>query len=298
MKNSSLMTITIIPMTILTILTTLTTLLTISIEESHASGMLLHILMCKNAIEKTSSPEIQHLLRGEMDAYLSGCIFPDSGYAAKEGYGEYTHWTPFLNKYLDLLLTRCPITSINDNDHKCKKNWAHFFGNLAHALADMNFDRHFLPEAAIHDFNNDHAKAHKFLDLQLEFVAANDYKKSITLPDGYAPMPEIVETCKQAGIHTEENKIKQGICIMKLAYAGIRISSPFLFRIEKRNAPWTTSNYFSAKGGIDDTGNTIAQIFNQLSEYLFGSIAMNDLPFILSENGEWPWIVVTGSVAS
>jgi len=106
--------------------------------------------MADLAVEYLPPSALKDLLQKNQNAYRSGSIFADSGYAANHAYGEFSHWHDFLNQYQQTLIERCPDPGATEN---CAKVWAHFFGTVAHALSDNNFDRYFVPQVAAHDFN-------------------------------------------------------------------------------------------------------------------------------------------------
>src|SRR5262245_34057511 len=104
-------------------------------SRAHASGLALHIYMADLAVERVRDPALRELLRSRQAAYRNGSVFPDTGYAINHAYGEFSHWSEFLNRYATVFQAHCSRRALSD---ECKDLLAHFFGSLSHSVADVN----------------------------------------------------------------------------------------------------------------------------------------------------------------
>ena len=60
-------------------------------------------------------------------------------------------------------------------------------GSLAHSIADVNFDRHFVTEVARQDQNNDIGKAQSYTDPGCDFLAILETSADSKFPISICP---------------------------------------------------------------------------------------------------------------
>ncbi|MDG2304095.1 MAG: zinc dependent phospholipase C family protein [Candidatus Binatia bacterium] len=89
------------------------------------------------------------------EAALFGAAFPDSGYwadgPAEREYGEYTHWEPFIQAFVEHIRTNQPPPFAMLEQRKLV---AFLMGCGAHGLQDEIFDSLFLFQVDEHDGGN------------------------------------------------------------------------------------------------------------------------------------------------
>src|SRR4051812_46396593 len=118
-----------------------------------ASGITLHMFMSDEAAKKVGDSNVRAFLEKHQNKIRSGAMFPDSGYVAKNSYGEFAHWDGFHNGYSLYLDQLCswPLSS------QCETLFAFFLGTLSHAVSDVSYHRYFVRELADRDFNGSYS---------------------------------------------------------------------------------------------------------------------------------------------
>ena len=119
-----------------------------------AAGMSTHQLLLYWAVDALDDKydALATMLVNQKDAFYSGAIFPDWGYAADVNgcdhcgdLGEAAHWPPFMDAYINYMRPKFKDPSEDD-----KKAIAFLFGLIAHNSADIPFhfgDNAFLTQA-------------------------------------------------------------------------------------------------------------------------------------------------------
>lgn len=123
-----------------------TVLVMLLASRASANGAYSHVHMSQLAVPQLPPGELRDLFADpEMIAALeAGSMFPDSGYAIDDPYGEIAHWEPFLSSYLDDLRTRY---AGDYSSHEAKLRIAFMLGFAAHALEDQSYDTTLLARA-------------------------------------------------------------------------------------------------------------------------------------------------------
>ncbi len=250
-----------------------------------ASGMTLHIWMADIATEQyVQFPELQDLMQEQSAAYRSGSIFPDSGYAINHEYGEYAHWHKFLNAYYAVIEQRCPTMETVE----CRRVFAHFLGSLAHSVADVNFDRHFVTEVGNHDHGGDVDKAQTFTDPGCDFLAILEHKRGFKIPELKLPAEELLAAFQYGGeVQVTAEEMKRGTDIQRLGLVGEPLGSPFTYFYYKNNMKWGSKNYVDARGGVNDTARRIAHAWDLV--WLRYNRKDGDGP-LFNSTGPWPYV--------
>ena len=264
------------------LLTLLTLVSLFTADKLQASGMTLHMWMSDLAKVKLMTYELEQLLERNKGAYRMGAIYPDTGYAAQHPYGEAAHWSPFLNEYQSILLEECPFPL---NQPTCESYWAHYFGVVSHALADTNFDKNFVTASAENDFSGNIDQAQKHTDPGCDFLAILDHHKAYPVPVTEQPVDLLVQAHSNLGIDVSASTIVRGATIHRAAILGESIASPLTYLFYKWTMPWTSANYVTAPGGIEDSSLKIAHIWDYMWQQL-----SNGNHIVFSHKGRWPQI--------
>ena len=264
---------------LLALLALIVTGLSFSASTAWASGITLHLFMADLAVEYLPPSALKDLLQKNQNAYRSGSIFADSGYAANHAYGEFSHWHDFLNQYQQTLIERCPDPGATEN---CAKVWAHFFGTVAHALSDNNFDRYFVPQVAAHDFNGN---IDKFTDTGYDFLAILDHQRGYCMLRANHPLEVLLEVFDRQGLAVSVQDLQRGIRKQRLVLLAEPLGSPFAYLYYKARMPWGSRNYLNARGGIRDTAARLASAWSHI---LAGLEACR--PTVFASQGGWPYV--------
>eukprot|EP01022_Parablepharisma_sp_SALTPOND_P024753 TRINITY_DN5545_c0_g1_i3.p2 TRINITY_DN5545_c0_g1~~TRINITY_DN5545_c0_g1_i3.p2 ORF type:complete len:237 (-),score=1.82 TRINITY_DN5545_c0_g1_i3:916-1626(-) len=123
---------------------------------SYQWGAVLHFALGLTLREIMSEdfPELTSLLSDYKYPFLSGLIYPDTGYWPGCEYGEMFHESALYKQYAAHLCTNCKITSPLDLKGltvHCKELYAHFYGTYMHAIIDQPFNWEFESVIAEHD---------------------------------------------------------------------------------------------------------------------------------------------------
>ncbi len=273
--------------------------ITIGAEQNplFAAGGTLHIFMSDLALSKVQDAELKQLLERHKNAVLWASWYPDSGYAGSNEYGEYSHWSPFLNGYIDY------IQNVAGEDHpEFERLVAHALGTAAHGIQDQVFDHLFLQKTGEMD-----GTGQKELDFGLDLVCMWDYgRHSLKVPDQvlvdhdkYTSVDHLVNVYGRLG--KNYNNIRQQIISGQalLASGMIGEKTIFIFGHDavRRQSPWGASNYFQAPGGVIHNAEITARYW----EALWKRIKSDSNPFVIGtfpENNDKILSTKTGTIDS
>src|SRR3990167_4275216 len=73
---------------------------------SNALNSITHMFIAKEIVPQLSNKELQQLLLNNMDAYLVGSNYPDTGYIKGTHYGQDSHSEHFINVFIHYLHER------------------------------------------------------------------------------------------------------------------------------------------------------------------------------------------------
>src|SRR5580692_7784230 len=97
----------------------------------YASGGITHMFLAQDAIAKIPNAELRHLLINNLDAYLVGAYYPDSGYVGGNHYGEDSHRDSFIDTFTDYIKEKYPHPAMQN-----PKLVAFLFGCASHKISD------------------------------------------------------------------------------------------------------------------------------------------------------------------
>lgn len=104
-----------------------------------ANGAYSHIHISQLAVAELPAGELREILSqpGYLAILEAGSLFPDSGYAAEDGYGEIGHWSPFHNAYLHHIREELggDLTQAGTLEQA-----VFLLGAMSHGLADQVYD--------------------------------------------------------------------------------------------------------------------------------------------------------------
>lgn len=195
---------------------------------SWANGMRSHLVITEMAIKRLPEGSLKTILTQNKQAVLSGSYFPDSGYAAKDGYGEIAHWEPFLSAFLKRLQStfKAPFRS-----EEAGKHVAFLMGVASHSMADQCFDTLFMAKSREIDGNVDE------LDLagDIFLVIA---KKSSDPPPFWVPWEEASKAFSLAGHKVTESTLQTGMQRARLAQVTLGLLAGNDYERLKKKMPW------------------------------------------------------------
>lgn len=131
-----------------------------------------------------ADPELIH-------AYEAGSLFPDSGYAVRDDYGELAHWEPFLEAYIQYLRR----TYRGDySSAEARRQVAFLLGIASHGMADQSYDTTLLARA----FEVDGPEPRDLsVDQYADYFLSIDHRIVFTV-EAWAPYPHLPSVIRDA----------------------------------------------------------------------------------------------------
>lgn len=197
---------------------------------AHISDLAVNELPPGELRDFLSDPEVRTALR-------SGSVFPDSGYAADEAYGEIAHWEPFTNAYLEEIVAAHPPpwTSLED-----RQRVAFLLGAMSHGMADQVGDSLFMHKTNEHDGSSDNLD--EYADMWL--LVEHDPGIAPLMP--FVPSSELHDVLLRSdGIDTAPGRFDDGMGLVATGLAfEARLASAQYDR-DWRALPWSATHYYA-----------------------------------------------------
>lgn len=238
-----------------------------------AAGGTLHIFMSELALEQVRDPELKQLLEKHRDIVLWASWYPDSGYAGGNTYGEYSHWTPFLDGYLDYI-----HDTAGQNHQDYGFLVAHLLGAAAHSIQDQAFDHILLLKTQEMD-----GHGQELLDFGLDLVGMADHKRNLLKlsalvernPTKYTPVAHLLRVydALNAGFERLDRQIPKGQRLLAMAMGGEKIVHAMRHQDIREQSPWAAANYYQAPGGVLHNARITAAYWESLWKRLKGDRA-------------------------
>lgn len=222
-----------------------------------AGGGMTHMYIAEQVVSKLPDRQLRNLILDNLDAYLVGAYYPDSGYVKGNDYGEFSHWQPFMNAFIKHLKSQYQNPAVEN-----PKLVAFLMGCSVHVKSDIVTHRTFYPVSAKEDFNGDTAAAHEYGDYGIDLLINIDKNEWLTHPRvWWVPVTDLLAIYQSMGegSHVDAKSIIRGNIAISLAGYGERLISPMAYPYLRWKMPWTAANYMtSKKGGVsEDEGEVI-----------------------------------------
>lgn len=215
-----------------------------------ASGGTLHIFKTELALDRVRDPGLKRILDNHRNVTLWGSWYPDSGYASGNQYGEYSHWPPFLDGYLEYIRD-----DVGPDHEDYEVLVAHLLGAAAHSIQDQSFDQVFLARSMEED-----GAGQELLDRGLDMVCMYDHKRYnvkfcdavARQPDLYTPIKHLVRVYRklEPDFYRLGKQISKGQRHLSLAIMGERVFFSLEHYDIRKKSPWAAAHYYDAPGGV------------------------------------------------
>jgi hypothetical protein len=236
-----------------------------------AAGGTLHIFMSELALDQVRDPELKQLLLDNRNVVLWASWYPDSGYAGGNTYGEYSHWTPFLDGYLDYIRD-----TVGAADRDFPVLTAHLMGAAAHSIQDQAFDHIFLVKTGEMD-----GHGQELLDFGLDLVCMADHgRHTLDIPERvyadpgiYTPVAHLGRVYELLGADFDkvERQIYRGQRLLAMAISGEKLVHTLRHDIIREQSPWAAAHYYGAPGGVLHNARITAAYWESLWKRLKGA---------------------------
>lgn len=176
---------------------------------AHANGAYSHVHMSQLALESLSPGELRALLEDPENraALEAGSMFPDSGYAISDPYGELTHWEPFLGAFIAHLRARY---GDDFSSAEAQRAVAFLLGVASHGLADQSYDTTLLARAFEVDGPEEPTAP---VDQYADYFLVVDQGVSFSV-EPWAPYADLVPSIGDAGHVVDEGTLESGVLRM------------------------------------------------------------------------------------
>ncbi len=239
----------------------------------YAGGMVIHMFQSEKAIAQLNDSDLKQLLSQNPNALYSGTQYPDAGYAPgflgqeKHAWGEASHWAPFIEAYLEVVIEKCQGRYLSDTE--CGKLATHFLGAAAHGIQDQVFDGLFIPKVT----EVDH-KGQETTDIGIDMVVLREHSRNHSIPKPwYTPADALVEVYQSMDFTESEANRAQILIATKVSETGRygeSLIAPFLYWHYKKLMPWGSRNYMTYPGGVEYGGRITANFWKHLWKKLNG----------------------------
>ena len=235
-----------------------------------AGGGITHMYIAQKAMRAIPDNHLRNLLLDNIDAYLAGAYYPDSGYVKGASYGEDSHWDPFIYTFADYLKEEYPDPSIQN-----PKLVAFLLGCAAHRVSDEIIHWTFYRASAKEDFKGDWEGAHQNGDVGIDAFLNIDQDQWLSNPTTWwVPVKDLLQVYHRMGKDQyKAEEIIWGNSAIFVAGFGERFVSPPLYLYYKWEMPWTYAHYtdWPAGGILADTQKVVEYQMNLWSRLQNGS---------------------------
>jgi hypothetical protein len=241
---------------------------TLTPREASACAMHCHMYMCEQAANELPEGELKSLMTKPeyRDVIFNGSYLPDAGYGAGDAFGEWSHWEPFGEFYIDWIRDNIggPYSS-----GKGAERAVFALTSVCHGLGDMTFDTLLLQSQWEIDPQADQSQDLD-QDLDIWFIADSDrrYVAPVALP-----ADELVLFFKEYMKHdVTAETIEYGQSRNRQGALGLEIlsRSPQVVAEVRGKYKWTSEVYFDpqAPGALPYNAKVISRHYEALWERL------------------------------
>ena len=242
-------------------------MLSFTFGQARADGGITHMFVASEVVQQLPDKPLRDLLLANMDAYLVGAYYPDSGYVDGAHYGEISHWDPFIYAFADYI-----DDQYADPVAQNPRLIAFLFGCAAHSVADIVSHQIFYPVSAQHDFKNDWQTAHTYGDIGIDLLVNIDKQRWIKNPQTWwVPVADLIQVYHRMGNdqYTADEIINGNKVIAVAGFEEKMISSPAYPYLAWYKMPWTAKNYYDfPNGGLLMAEQRVSDYQLRLWEYM------------------------------
>jgi MYXO-CTERM domain-containing protein len=247
---------------------------------ARANGITAHAHVSDLAVEELPAGALRDLLSDPevRQALRSGSVFPDSGYAADDPYGELAHWEPFTDAYLRWIVAEHPPpwTELED-----RRRVAFLLGAMSHGMSDQVFDSLFMHKTAQYDGSSDD------LDVACETFLVIEHDPRISPLSVFLPGAEVQQIfATELGHDTPVETFERGMNTVRMGLVAIPLLADSQYDAYWEALPWSATHYYegtSEPGSLQHIAMFVARYWQVVWERLHGTDALER-----SLLGTWP----------
>ena len=242
-----------------------------AIKNAQACGVNSHLWITDSAICQLpfgSRLRAFYSFQRHVDMTRLGSAFPDSGYAIDHEYGEFAHWPPFIQAYIDDFHERYGSQEMAW-DQEALAEVAFIMGVAAHGYEDELFDSQFLRWVEQEDQANQ-----DIIDPALDFLLIYEGHTELLPPLDF-PAQGVSSALQRAGVEVSVEELETGVA--RVHQFALRLSqSPSTLRaLVERDAPlipWATEYYLNHRisGSLAHEPQRVAAMLEGVYQRLSG----------------------------
>jgi len=281
-----------------------------------AAGDTTHALMADRSRGFVKTPALAALLAANRDPFLSGALYPDSGYVARDAqvpggdYGEVSHWENFINAYVAHIRSKPECAAVTNPTGPCAPMIAHLLGAAAHGMGDEIWDWLFEPLATDHGEFPDHPVASgdplggippgsliNSIEYAMDMIAIKDHFLWAEIPHYVPPAEDLVAVYSSIG---RDDISTQGIVVGNALESAIIAAERFGAAVDgervRAQMPWSSAHFYSESGGVIFSARAIAGYTEGLWRKLTAAPGVHPAPAVVAFHPEhnetgvpWKW---------
>ena len=214
-----------------------------------ANGGQAHVHISDLALERMDPGELRDLIERHQGIVRGGSIFPDSGYAVSDPYGEISHWEPFITAYVEWM--RGHFDDLESDE--ALEHRAFVLGAASHGMADQYYDRIFLRR--IREVDGDDSDSDAATDVFL--IVEHDRMVELEV---WAPEMDLISLYSEAmGHEVSADTLETGVDRIGAALSLLILSARRRYENDWNAYPWAADNYYvpGVRGSLQDCAQTI-----------------------------------------
>ncbi len=227
---------------------------------ARANGLVSHVHIADLALEALPPGDLRDLLADPalLEVYRAGSVFPDTGYAADDPYGEMAHWEPFTEAYLQYIReTYGP----DFESPEARQHVAFLMGQASHSMADQWFDSLFMARVEQYDGSSEE------LDTGAEPWLIVEHQPDAEI-EGWVDAATINRVfAEELSYEPSEATIERGMELVVTAIRMLYLFAEDLYESYWRQMPWGATHYYlgqEAPGSLPHIAEVVARYWQVL----------------------------------
>lgn len=258
-------------------------LVLVSSPSVRANGIVSHMHISDLAVGRLPPGELRDLLTDPelIAVYRAGSVFPDSGYAASDPYGEICHWEPFTTAYVRWIRARF---GDDLSSPEARMHVAFLMGQASHGLADQVFDSLFMARTTQLDGDSSNLDTAAEAWLVVEHDPMNQIEAvfdTAAMADVFSDYPELLD-----GHDPSAAVFESGRQTITRAIGAIYAFGFAWYDMYWVEMPWAATHYYEADnvpGSLPHVATFVAEYWEVLWERVHGRDTLGE-----SLVGTWP----------
>lgn len=213
----------------------------------YGAGSITHMFIAEETAMTLPDKQLKNLILNNMDAYLVGSNFPDTGYIQGTSYGLDSHLEIFINTFITYLHEQYSFP-----EQQNPKLVAFLLGCATHQTVDQLFHGVFINKISAEDFKGDWQKAHRASERNLDFLINIDKNQWLVRPHiWWIPLHDLLAVYRKMGKKQYSmQEVLWGNAVYSLNGINERVLSIAGYFYAQRETPWLAKHYYDSPQGL------------------------------------------------